>query len=191
MFSLLAASTKSFFLPTFVLADLLSQHPPRDELSFRVTVLAETCNLCQSESGLEDPHLVSDKSDGGPELCNPQSGAPALTHLARVAMRSDQHLHLRPRTHSSLTPAQVNRSPLSHPRLFPAASFHHWSPACPLQPSLLHPQARVSHSSFYLTSCCKGSLFLPLPSLTRYKLRFIPTQTRSFFWQFLNHPNSL
>ena len=136
---------------------LLSQHPPRDELSFRVTVMAQTCNLCQSESGLEDPQL-SDKSGGGPEFCSPKSGAPALTHLARVAMRSDPHLHLRPQTHSSLTPVQVDRSLLSHPRLFPAASFHHWT-ACPLQPSLLHPQARVSHSSFYLTSCCKVSLF--------------------------------
>lgn len=68
---------------------------------------------------------LSDKSGGGPEFCSPKSGAPALTHLARVAMRSDPHLHLRPQTHSSLTPVQVDRSLLSHPRLFPAASFHH------------------------------------------------------------------
>ena len=135
---------------------LLAQHPPRGEPSFRVTVLAQTCNLCQNESGLEDPQLICDKRDGGPEICNPKSGTPP----GQIPMRSNQYLHLRPWRHSSLTHVQVDRSLLSHARLLTAASFHlFWPPSCPLQPSLLHPQARVSHPSFCLSSCRKVSLF--------------------------------
>lgn len=178
-FSLLAASTKSFFLPTFVLAVSLVSTPTKRWTWFRVTVLAQTGNLCQSESSLEDPQLISDKSDGGPELCcNPQSGTPALTHLARVAVKRPASSPQASDTFQS-HPCPGQQVPLSHPDCSqPLSTTEVLLPYA--APSLLHPQARVAILLSTEPPVAKAPFSIPLPSLTRYKLRFIPTQNEIF-----------
>lgn len=91
---------------------------------------------------------------GPPELCNPKSRTPALTHLARTPMGSSKYLHPKPWGHSILILIPVNSCLLSHPMLR-TVSFYHW----PLQASLPHSQTVSSHSSSYLSSYRNISLF--------------------------------